>query len=184
MDLELKNYKNRHSLSDKVRRVAWAVAWTFLCWWTPARFSLFIAWRRLILRVFGAKIGKGCWIWPHIRVRAPWNLEMGAYSTLSNGVNCYTVDRIVIGHDATISEDVFLCTASHDISSPIMELTYRPIYVEDNVWVASRAIVLPGVTLGEGSVVGAGAVVTKDVVPWTVVGGNPAREIGKREIRK
>jgi putative colanic acid biosynthesis acetyltransferase WcaF len=82
-----------------------------------------------------------------------------------------------------VSQYAFLCCASHDISSPIMDLTHRPITIGPQSWVAARAFVGPGVVVGEGAVVGACAVVMKDVPPWTVVAGNPARTIGMRELR-
>ena len=107
---------------------------------------------------------------------------MGEYACLSENVDCYSVGTISIGDQATVSQGVKLCTAGHDISSRIMELTVSPIKVEANAWVAGWAIILPGVTIGEGAVVGAGAVVAKDVEPWTVVGGNPAKFIKKREL--
>ncbi len=89
----------------------------------------------------------------------------------------------MLGDNATVSQGVKLCTAGHDIASKIMELTIAPIVIGANAWVAGWSIVLPGVSVGEGAVVGAGAVVTKDVEPWTVVGGNPATVIKKRELR-
>ena len=107
---------------------------------------------------------------------------MGAYACLSADVDCYTVAPIVLGDNATISQGVKLCTASHNITSKIMELTTAPITIRSNAWVAGWSIVLPGVTIGDGAVVAAGAVVTKDVEPWTVVGGNPAKFIKKRVL--
>ena len=108
---------------------------------------------------------------------------MGAWSVISEKCNIYSVDKITIGDRTTISSDVFICCAGHDITSEIMELTYAPITIGSDVWIASRAIILPGVTIGEGAVVAAGAVVTKDVEPWTVVGGNPAKFIKKRVLK-
>ena len=108
---------------------------------------------------------------------------MGAYACLSENVDCYAVDAIVVGDQATVSQGTKLCTASHDISSKIMELATKPISIGANAWVAGWSIVLPGVTIGEGAVVGTGSVVTKDVEPWTVVGGNPAKFIKKRELK-
>jgi len=108
---------------------------------------------------------------------------MGAYACLSENVDCYAVGRVVIGDQATVSQGVRLCTASHDIASRTMELVTRPIVVEPSAWVAGWSIVLPGVTVGEGAVVAAGSVVTKNVEPWTVVGGNPAKFIKKRELK-
>lgn len=107
---------------------------------------------------------------------------MGDYASLSEGVDCYTVDTISIGDQTTVSQGVKLCTAGHDISSPVMELTHSPIAIGANAWIAAWSIVLPGVMVGEGAVVAAGSVITKDVKPWTVIGGNPAREIKKREL--
>lgn len=108
---------------------------------------------------------------------------MGAYACLSENVDCYAVDAIIIGNQATVSQGVKLCTAGHDISSTIMELTHDPIIICDSAWVAAWAIVLPGVTIGEGAVVAAGAVVTRDVEPWAVVGGNPAKFIKQRVLK-
>ena len=108
---------------------------------------------------------------------------MGAYACLSEDVDCYSVDQITIGDQATVSQGAKLCCASHDISSPIMELTYAPITIGANAWIAGWSIVLPGVTIGEGSVVAAGSVVTRNVESWTVVGGNPAKFIKKRVLK-
>ena len=109
---------------------------------------------------------------------------MGERSSLSNGVWAYCLDRITIGSRVCISEDVRLLTGTHKLTSPTFDLVTKPITIKDNVWVATGAIVLPGVTIGEGAVVAAGAVVTKDVEPWTVVGGNPAKMIKKRELKE
>lgn len=116
------------------------------------------------------------------RIDYPWNVSIGELSSIGSGAWVYALDKIVIGKNVCIGEGVRLITGSHDVSSPTFDLVTKPITINDNVWVATGAIVLPGVTIGEGAVVGAGAVVTKDVEPWTVVGGNPAKEIKKREL--
>ena len=180
MHLQLQNYQNRHTLSSKLLRVIWNVVWLLLFRPTPR--GMLYGWRRFLLRCFGAKIGKGANILPSCKVWAPWNLTMGDFSCLSEDVDCYTVDAITIGDQAVISQGAFLCCASHDISSPIMELVYKPIIIGNNAWVAARAFVAPGVTVGEGAVVGACSVVAGDVAPWSVVAGNPAKFIKKREI--
>lgn len=181
MHLDLKNYRNRHSLKSKMARVLWNVVWLFLFRLTP-RGSLFRPWRIALLKLFGADVRWTSNVLPSCRIWQPWKLKMGDYSSLSEGVDCYTVDTISIGDQTTVSQGVKLCTAGHDIASKIMELTYAPIHIGANAWVAAWSMILPGVTIGEGAVVAAGAVVTKDVEPWTVVGGNPAREIKKREL--
>lgn len=179
--LDLKNYKNRHSVNSKLARALWNVAWLFLFRPTPR--GLLYGWRRFLLRLFGAQIGRGVNILPSCKIWQPWNLTMGNYSCLSEKVDCYSVDKIFIGAQVVVSQGVFLCCASHDISSPIMELTYKPITIKDNAWIAAGAFVAPGVVIGEGAVVGARAVVTKDVAPWTVVAGNPAKFIKERVMR-
>lgn len=182
-ELDLKNYQNRHSLRSKLARALWNFAWLTLARWTPEHSGLFNHWRILLLRLFGAKIGIHCTIKSSCEVWQPWNLIIGDYVALSEHVICYSVDKITIGNQATISREVFLCCASHDVTSPIMELTYSPITIGANAWVAGRVIILPGRNVGEGAVVAAGAVVVEDVAPWTIVGGNPARFISKRELK-
>lgn len=184
MNLDLKNYKNRNSLKSKILRALWNVVWTVCGKWTSEHSRLFNIWRVLLLKLFGAKIGKGCVVKASCEVWQPWNLTMGDYVALSENVICYTVDKITIGSQTTISRDAFLCCASHDVTSPIMELTYSPITVGSNAWIAARAIVMPGRNVGDGAVVAAGAVVASDVEPWTIVGGNPAKFISKRELKE
>jgi putative colanic acid biosynthesis acetyltransferase WcaF len=182
MKLALQHYQNRHSMKSKLARAIWNLVWLLLFRPTPR--GLLYGWRRFLLRVFGAQIGRGVHVLPSCKVWQPWKLTMGDHSCLSEGVDCYSVDQITIGVQAVVSQGSFLCCASHDITSPVMDLTHRPIVVGPQAWIAARAFVGPGVTIGEGAVVGACAVVTKDVEPWTVVAGNPARFIKKREIRE
>lgn len=182
--LKLSEYKNRHPFNEKFLRFVWGLVWWFVCCLTPNRgFRYLRRLRTLVARAFGAKIGaysslsNSCTLW------YPPNLKMGPWSIISEKCNIYSVDKVTIGDRTTISRDVFICCASHDITSHIMELTHAPITIGSDVWIASRAIILPGVTIGEGAVVAAGAVVTKDVEPWTVVGGNPAKFIKKRVLK-
>ncbi len=179
--LDLAHYTNRHSLRSKLARVLWHVVWLLLFRTTPR--GLMYGWRRFLLRLFGARLGRGAEVLPTCRIWQPWKLELGAYACLGADVDCYSVDRITVGDQAVVSQGAFLCCASHDITSPTMELTYRPIRIGPQAWVAAQAFVGPGVTLGEGAVVGARAVVTKDVPAWTVVAGNPARAVKQRVLR-
>ena len=94
----------------------------------------------------------------------------------------YNKAKISIGNNSVVSQNVYLCTASHDITSSLHPLITAPIIVEDQVWIAADAFIGMGVTVSEGAVVGARAAVFKDVAPWTVVGGNPARFIKQRLI--
>lgn len=100
---------------------------------------------------------------------------MDRHACLSGHVDCYSVDAVEIGAYATVSQYAFLCTAGHDIDCPVMRLTTAPIRIEAHAWVAADAFIAPGVTVGEGAVVGARSSVFRSVPPWTVVTGNPAR---------
>ena len=130
----------------------------------------------------GQNIAKNASLSRKCRIDYPWRFSIGSKSSIGDGAWIYALDTIWIGKNVCIGEDVRLLTGSHDVTSPQFNLVMKPIVIKDNVWVATGAIVLPGVTIGEGAVVAAGAVVTKDVAPWTVVGGNPAKFIKKREI--
>ena len=112
----------------------------------------------------------------------PWNLEMDEYSCLGAEVDCYNVDKIKIGAHSMVSQKAYLCAASHDISRSYMPLVTSPIIIKDQAWIAADAFIGMGVTIGQGAVVGARASVFKDVEPWTIVGGNPAKFIKKRVI--
>lgn len=182
-ELDLKNYKNRHSLKSKILRAIWNVVWALFARPTPEHSKLFNKWRILLLRLFGAKIGKHCAVRSSAKIWQPWNLEIGDWVAISEDCDVYSADKIRIGDRSTISKGSFLCCASHDVTSKIMELTYAPITVGHDAWVAGHAIVLQGVSVGDGAVVAAGTVVTKDVEAWTVVGGNPAKFIKKRVLR-
>jgi len=169
-----------HSWRNKLARLLWGVVWTFLYRPTPKWFH---AWRRFLLRCFGAKIGRGTFPYPSARIWAPWNLKIGDHSALADYVDCYCVDRVEIGSNVTISQYSFLCTASHDYEDPHMALITAPITIGDGAWVTADAFIGPGVTVGEGAVVGARASVFRDVPPWTVVAGNPAKIIKQRRLR-
>jgi putative colanic acid biosynthesis acetyltransferase WcaF len=119
---------------------------------------------------------------PSARIWAPWHLQIGDCGTISSDVDCYSVDRIVVGAHATVSQYAFLCTAGHDPADPNMRLITAPIAIGDGAWVCAGAYVGMGVRVGEGALVGARAVVVKDVAPWTIVAGNPARFVKRRTL--
>ena len=109
---------------------------------------------------------------------------MGDYSCLGPYVICYCGGGVQIGAHSTVSQYSHLCTSSHDYLHPNMPQTFAPIVIEDQVWIATDAFIGPGVRIGQGAVVGARTSVFKDVEPWTVVGGNPAKLIKKRELKE
>lgn len=178
-EIDLSQYRNTHSRKSKAVRLLWEICWLLLFRPTP-RWCL-NGWRCFLLRLFGAKIGRNVRIQGSARIWMPQNIRIGTNSWIDGNVNLYSVDEITIEDNSVISDGAFLCTATHDTSSPGFQLATQPIAIGSNVWIAARAIVLPGVVVGDGAVIGAGSVVTKDVAPTTTVAGNPARQIEKRE---
>ena len=174
-------FKPQRSYGKLTCRLLWNSIWRLLFRWSPVPFH---GWRRFLLRMFGAKVGKNVLIYPSVTIWYPWNLELKDGACLARFVNCYSVDKILIGSNSIVSQNVHLCTAGHDISDIHFSLLSKPIKIDDNVWVAADAFIGPGVTIGKGAVVGARGAVFKDVKPWMVVGGNPAKAIKKRVISK
>lgn len=154
---------------DHVLRLA---LWRLMGW--LMRLMPYNKMRTLWLRIFGAKMGPCCHVYPSVRIYAPWNLTLGEWTCIGPRVEIYDKGPVRIGSETVISQDVWICTASHDISAPHMDLVTRPVAVGDHVWIAARAAVLPGVAIGDGAVIGACSVVTKDVAAWKVAAGNPA----------
>lgn len=167
--------------ANKLARAFWGLAWLFLFRPSPTPFH---AWRRFLLRRFGARIGRGAHPYPSAKIWAPWNLVMGEHSCLSHQVDCYCVDKIELGAHATVSQYSFLCTATHDYTQRDMPLVTAPIYIGAHAWVTADVFVGPGVTVSEGAVVGARSTLFRDVEPWTVVAGNPPKVVGPRVIQE
>lgn len=169
------------SLRNKLCRAIWNIVWLLLFRPTPRSFHV---WRCLLLRLFGAKMGKAVHPYPSARIWAPWNLEMGDHSCLSEQVDCYCVDKIKIGAYAIISQYSFLCTASHDYTDPAMPLVTAPISVGDRAWLTADVFVAPGVSVGEGAVVLARSSLFHDIEPWVVASGNPAKQVKTRILQE
>ena len=133
-----------------------------------------------MLRLFGAQIGQHVQIHPSAHVFIPWQLKIGDWSSVGFGARLYNLSTLKIGSKVTISQHAHLCGGSHDFRDPAMSLQKCPITVGNEVWICADAFVGPGVTVGPRSVIGARAVVVRDVEPNVVVAGNPARVIGPR----
>jgi putative colanic acid biosynthesis acetyltransferase WcaF len=148
---------------DKGRPKLVQAAWfatsnlVFQKWWLPASA------RPRLLRLFGAEVGADVVIRHRVRIHWPWKLAVGAGSWLGEGVWIINLERVEIGVDVCVSQEALLCSGGHDRRSPTFEYANAPVVLEDESWVAARATVLPGVTVGRGAVVAAGAVVAKDV---------------------
>jgi putative colanic acid biosynthesis acetyltransferase WcaF len=137
-------------------------------------------WRRLLLRAFGATIHATARVYPSAVIWYPKNLKMGIHAVMGPGVICYCMDKIIIEDYAVISQRAHLCGGTHRLDDPDFQLVTRPIQICRHAWVAAEAFVGPGVTIGEGAVLGARGVASRDLGSWTVFAGNPCREIRKR----
>lgn len=170
---------NPHPVVNRATRAVWN-----LCCFALYRPSPRIAhkFRVLLLRLFGADVHWTAHPYPKCKIWLPSNLKMGAHSCLANDVDCYNVAPITLEPLSIVSQYSYLCSASHDIHDPDLALFSKPIHIGFRAWVGARSYIGPGVIVSEGAVVGANASVYKDVPAWTVVGGNPARAIGTREI--
>jgi len=175
------SYKSQLTLRNKVARLLWAIYAGLFFRTLPTRYLN--SFRIAGLRMFGAKIGRNVSVHRTVRIWAPWNLIMEDYTMFDRDCRVYNPATITLRTETVVSENVYLCTASHDIRSVAHTLITRPIVLEGRNWIAADACVLPGVVVGEGAVVGCAAVVAKDVPPWSVVVGNPARVVGKRELK-
>lgn len=177
----MKEFPAPMTKKERIKRMVWCFVRTIAVIWLPPVFCF--GWVRIVYRIFGARLDSSCKIYPSADVFMPWNLEVGAWSTIGGHVHILNAASLTIGKDCNISERAYICCASHNIYSNQHEQVHKPVKLCDRSWVAAEAFVGMGVTIGEGAVVGARAAVFKDVESWTVVGGNPAKVIKKREIK-
>ena len=174
IDIVSNRSARKWSTQELVARVLWAQIRPLfrfsprLCW----------GWRRLLLRLFGATVGRDVQIHPSARIWMPWNLEIGDWSAVGFDALLYNLGPLKIGQRVTISQRAHLCGGSHDFRARAMPLLKLPITIDDDAWIGTDAFVGPDVRVGTRAVVGARAVAMKDVEAGTVVAGNPARQIG------
>lgn len=165
------------SVSNRLTRVAWGLTYWLLFRPSPRPCH---AWRSWILRCFGSTLGPSCHIYPKASIWAPWNLTCEDQVTVADGAVIYNPAPVVLGSHAIISQDGYLCGATHDYEDPKFPLIALPITLGPYSWICARASVQPGVNVGEGAVLALGSVATRDLQPWTVYGGVPAARIKSR----
>jgi putative colanic acid biosynthesis acetyltransferase WcaF len=164
-------YGRNYTYSEYLKRFLWWLIWPLF------RFSprVFYAWRNLLLRLFGAKIGKRVKIYPSAKIMFPWNLEIGDASVISWNVILYNLGKITIGSHTVISQYAHICAGNHDYNTLDFKLLKTPITIGDRVWIASDVFISPGIFIDDDAVVLARSVVTKDVPKSSVIAGHPAR---------
>src|SRR5204863_3261100 len=176
LDVEQNRRARKYSSGEIIRRVLWMFAQPLF------RFSPrpCFGWRRFLLRCFGARVGRNVHVYPSATIYFPWNLEAGDESAIAEHAFIYNLGRVTIGPRATISHRAHLCAGTHDYTKAEFPLLRPPITIGGQSWVCTDAFIGPGVTVGAGAIVAARAVVVKDVAPWAVVAGNPAKLIKQR----
>jgi putative colanic acid biosynthesis acetyltransferase WcaF len=155
--------------------------WLIMLWWLiqaivfPLTFHAHHAPRRALLKLFGARIGKGVVIRPTARFHYPWKVEIGDFSWIGSNVEFYSLESIRVGNHCVISQNTYLCTGSHNPSDPTFGLSVAPITLENGTWVAANCFIGPGVTIGANTVVGASSGVFRDLPPQCICLGNPCK---------
>lgn len=176
-------YANRQAIKysryEMIRRVVWGFIKPLFSFSPRPLF----AWRAFLLRQFGAKVGRHVHIYNSATIYFPWNLEVGDHSAIGEHAYIYNLGPIIIGNKTTISQRAHLCAGTHDFADSALPLLKPPIVIADQAWICADAFVGPGITVGEGAIVGARAVVTKDVEPWAIVAGNPAVFVKRRVMK-
>lgn len=180
--VDLSKYDFSFSFSNKIARIIWSITYWVL--FRPFNLNIFRPWRVFLLKLFGAKVGYKANIYASVKIWAPWNLTIGKFSSLGPAVDCYNQGKIIIGNNTVISQKTYLCASTHDFTVSNFPLVVKFINIKDQVWIAADSFIAPGVSIGQGAVVGARSAVFKDVEAWEVVGGNPARFIKKRIIKQ
>lgn len=160
------------SLRSRVAILVWEYTWLGLCQWTPKPLN---AWRLLVLRAFGAKIEGRPFVHQRARIQIPWNVSLGDGACIGDRAALYSLDKIVVERQAVIAQEAYLCTGTHDFTRDTLPLVTAPIRVMEGSFVGARAFLMPDITIGAGALVGACAVVTRNVAAGSRVKGNPAR---------
>ena len=165
------------SFRDRLRRLNWNICWSLFYRTSPRPLH---SWRSFLLRLFGATLGPNCHFYPRSKVWAPWNLICADQVTAGDGAEIYNPAPVTLGSHAILSQDAYVCAATHDYDDPAFPLIAYAMNIGAYAWVCARASVAPGVNLGEGAVLGLGSVATRSLDPWTVYAGVPAIKVKDR----
>lgn len=168
-----------YSFREKAARLLWAIvqATLFRC-----SFHNWYGCRRAMLRLFGARLADSANVRRTVIVECPWNLSIGAESSVGDRAVLYCLGPVTIGARVTVSQGAHLCAGSHDSRKAAMPLLRPPIDVDDDAWIAADAFVGPRVRVGTGAILGARAVALDDLAPWGIYLGNPAVRVREREF--
>ena len=176
VDIESNRLSRKWRTSELFVRALWAVVQPLfrfsprVCW----------GWRTSLLRLFGARVGRKVHIYPTVKITIPWNLAIGDHAAIGDRVIIYNLGMLTVGAAVTISQDAHICGGTHEYRKVDMGLVKAPIAIGEGAWICADAFIGPSVIVGEYAIVGARAVAVRNVKPWTIVAGNPAKKIGQR----
>ena len=165
-------------LANRAVRLMWQIVYLLLYRASPRPMH---AWRSMLLRLFGARIGPGCHFYPSGKVWAPWNLICEDCCTLADGAEIYNPSPVYLESHCILSQQAYLCGATHDYNHPDFPMISYSMRVGAYAWICALASIAPGVNIGAGAVLGLGSVATGDLEPWTVYSGVPAVKVKARE---
>lgn len=165
---------------SRIARACWSVVHVLLFRPSPRPMH---GWRSMLLRLFGARLGPNTRIYPRARIWAPWNLVCEDAVSIADDAEVYNPAPVTLRSHSIISQQAYLCGATHDYDDPAFPMIWAPIVIGRYAWIGARATVRMGVTVGDGAVLGLGAIATRDLEPWSVNAGVPARWVGQRKIR-
>lgn len=163
----------------RLARLLWQAVYLLVYRLSPRPFH---AWRSLLLRLFGAKMGHGCHFYPSGRIWAPWNLICEDCCTLGDGAEIYNPSTVYLESHCIVSQQAYICGATHDYNDAAFPMISYPMRLGAYSWICARASVAPGVQVGQGAVLGLGSVAARDLDPWTVYSGSPAIKVKAREV--
>ena len=169
-------YASPWSVKSRLATAAWQVVWLLLFRPTPKHLY---HWRVLLLRLFGCRVSGTPYVASSAVIKAPWNLALEDRACLGPQSEVYNLAFVTLRARSTVAQEAYLCGGTHDFSLPERPLLVGEIDIGEDAFIGARAFIMPSVRIGTGAIVGACAVVTRDVAAWTVVAGNPAKLIGK-----
>lgn len=162
---------------SKIMVQLWWIVEKTLFAWSP---QFMYGWRRFLLRLFGAKIGRGVLLRPTVRVTYPWKVSIDDYTWVGEDCILYSLANITIGSHVAIAHGVYFNTGLHDYSKETFDIASKPVVIEDESWITNDVYIAPGVTIGKGSVIGARSSVFKSMPEGYICYGNPAVPVKKR----
>lgn len=165
------------SLRNRLARVLWNIAYALFYRLSPRPFH---AWRSMLLRLFGAKLGPTCHFYPKAKIWAPWNLICEDRVSVADDAELYNPSPLFMGSHCIVSQGAYICGATHEYNDTAFRLVHFPMRLGAYSWICARAAVNPGVNVGDGSILALGSIATRDLEPFGVYAGVPARKIKER----